>query len=85
VFADADATVLLSAPRIAGGNTRGTGCVLSTSCACFLARGFALPVAVRRAKGFVTAAIRHAYPLGRGRGPVNPTGAGLDEPVQGIA
>lgn len=85
VFADADATVLLSAPRIAGGNTRGTGCVLSTACACFLARGFALPLAVRRAKAFVTAAIRHAYPLGRGRGPVNPTGAGFDEPVVGAA
>ena len=77
VFADAGETLLLSAPRIASVNTRGTGCVLSTACACFLAQGFALPEAVRRAKAFVTAAIRHSYRLGRGPGPVNPTAAGL--------
>ena len=76
MFADADETLLLSAPRIASANTRGTGCVLSTACACFLAQGFALPEAVRRAKAFVTAAIRHSYRLGRGPGPVNPTAAG---------
>jgi hydroxymethylpyrimidine/phosphomethylpyrimidine kinase len=76
VFTDAEGTVLLSAPRFPGGNTRGTGCVLSTSCACYLAQGLAVRDAVRRAKAFVTAAIRCAYPLGRGRGPANPTAAG---------
>lgn len=77
VFADAGETTVLSSPRIASVNTRGSGCVLSTACACFLAQGFTLPEAVRRAKAFVTSAIRHAYPLGRGPGPVNPTGAVL--------
>ena len=38
VFADAGETLVLSAPRIASVNTRGTGCVLSTACACFLAQ-----------------------------------------------
>lgn len=76
VFADARETLLLSAPRIASANTRGTGCVLSTACACFLAQGSAMPEAVRRAKAFVVEAIRHSYPLGRGRGPVRPTAAG---------
>lgn len=77
VFADADGTLVLSAPRMAIRDTRGTGCVLSTACACFLAQGFALPEAVRLAKAFVTDAIRHSYPLGRGRGPVNPMAARL--------
>ena len=73
VYADADATLVLSSPRIAGGNTRGSGCVLATACACFLARELPLPEAVQRAKEFVTSAIVHSYRLGRGPGPVNPT------------
>jgi hydroxymethylpyrimidine kinase/phosphomethylpyrimidine kinase len=76
VFADARGVQVLSAPRIPSVNTRGSGCVLSTACACFLARGLALPEAVRRAKAFVTEAIRHSYRLGSGQGPVNPTAAG---------
>jgi len=80
VYADADETMLLSASRIRCVDTRGSGCVLSTACACFLARGFSLPEAVRRAKAFVTAAIGCSYRLGRGPGPVNPTGAGLAGP-----
>jgi hydroxymethylpyrimidine/phosphomethylpyrimidine kinase len=76
VFADAGETLVLSAPRIASVNTRGTGCVLSTACACFLAQNFSLPETVHRAKKFVTAAIRYSYPLGRGQGPVDPTAAG---------
>lgn len=84
VFSDANDTMVLSAPRIASGNTRGTGCVFSTACACFLARDFALPEAARRAKIFVTAAIRHSYPLGRGPGPVDPTAAGLFGSGEGI-
>lgn len=76
VYADASGAVLLRAPRIATVHTRGTGCVLSTACACYLAQGLSLPDAVRRAKAFVTEAIRHSYALGRGRGPVHPTAAG---------
>jgi len=84
VFADANGTLVLSAPRIASRNTRGTGCVLSTACACYLARDFDLAEAVRRAKIFVTAAIRHSYRPGRGQGPVNPTAAGLFGSGEGI-
>ncbi len=85
VFDGADEVLVLSAPRIASIDTRGTGCVLSTACACFLAQGLALPEAVRRAKAFVTEAIRHAYRLGRGRGPVNPTAGGRPRPGEGAA
>lgn len=80
VFLEGGACLVLREPRIASINTRGTGCVLSTACACFLAQGFALPEAVRRAKVFVTFAIRHSYPLGRGQGPVNPSAAGRTLP-----
>ena len=72
VFASGGETLLLSAPRRAGEDTRGTGCVLSTACACFLAQGLDLQESVRRSKDFVTAAIRHAYRVGRGPGPVDP-------------
>jgi hydroxymethylpyrimidine/phosphomethylpyrimidine kinase len=75
VYTDGTVTIVLRSPRIATANTRGTGCVMSTACACFLAQGLRLPEAVRRAKTFVTAAIRNSYPLGQGRGPVNPTAA----------
>jgi len=85
VFADARETLMLSAPRIASVNTRGTGCVLSTACACFLAQNCSLPEAVRRAKAFVTAAIRHSYRVGRGQGPVNPTAAGHPGNGEGAA
>jgi len=85
VFADANETLVLGGPRIANRNTRGTGCVLSTACACFLAQDLTVPEAVRRAKAFVTAAIRHSYRIGRGQGPVNPTAAGLFESAGGAA
>jgi hydroxymethylpyrimidine/phosphomethylpyrimidine kinase len=72
VFSGDGETLLLSAPWVDSEDTRGTGCVLSTACACFLAQGFPLPEAVRRGKDVVSAAIRHGYRLGRGRGPVDP-------------
>jgi len=76
VYADDTGTIVLRAPRIATANTRGTGCVMSTACACFLAQGLPQREAVRRAKTFVTSAISRSYPLGHGRGPVNPVAAG---------
>jgi hydroxymethylpyrimidine kinase / phosphomethylpyrimidine kinase / thiamine-phosphate diphosphorylase len=58
-------------PRILSKNTHGTGCTFSTAIACFLAQGEPLGEAVRRAKEFITVAIKTARPLGRGHGPVN--------------
>lgn len=52
-------------------NTHGTGCTYASAVAAFLAQGEPLPVAVARAKQFVTEAIRLAVPLGSGHGPVN--------------
>lgn len=52
-------------------STHGTGCAFSTSLACNLALGKDLPEAVRLAKGYVKAAIGHAYPVGKGIGPLH--------------
>ncbi|MHB1159357.1 MAG: bifunctional hydroxymethylpyrimidine kinase/phosphomethylpyrimidine kinase, partial [Chloroflexota bacterium] len=60
-----------SSPRIDSANTHGTGCTLSAAIAANLALGRGVPQAVAGAKEYITAAIRHAYPLGKGHGPVN--------------
>lgn len=57
--------------RINTKNTHGTGCTLSSAIASHLAQGENLEIAVQKAKEYVTAAIEHALPLGRGCGPTN--------------
>jgi hydroxymethylpyrimidine kinase/phosphomethylpyrimidine kinase/thiamine-phosphate diphosphorylase len=54
--------------RIETPHTHGTGCLLSSAIAAFLARGAALESAIRQAKSVVTAALRHPVVLGQGRG-----------------
>jgi len=60
-----------SSPHIETKNTHGTGCTLSSAIASNLARGFALPEAVRRAKDYITLALQHDPCLGHGNGPLN--------------
>jgi hydroxymethylpyrimidine/phosphomethylpyrimidine kinase len=47
--------------------TRGTGCALAAAIACGLARGEAVPDAVRTAKSFIATALDAGYRAGRGR------------------
>jgi len=61
----------LRAPRIETRHTHGTGCTYSAAIAAFLARGLAMPEAVRRAHRFVHEAIRTNPGLGAGAGPLN--------------
>ena len=63
----------LEAPRIDTQNTHGTGCSLSSAIASHLAHGRPLEDAVRRAKHWLTGAIRHSDELkiGKGHGPVH--------------
>lgn len=61
----------LTAERIVTGSTHGTGCSFSAVLATLLAQGQPLTTAAASAKRFITAAIRHAAPLGAGHGPVN--------------
>ena len=60
-------------PRIATTSTHGTGCTLSSAIAAELAKCADLPVAVERAKAYLTQALRSASRLdvGHGHGPVN--------------
>jgi hydroxymethylpyrimidine/phosphomethylpyrimidine kinase len=67
--------VWIEGERIDTPHTHGTGCVLASAVAAHLARGDELGDAVRKAKLFVTEAIRHALPIGRGIGPVDPLAA----------
>lgn len=68
-----DSVIRLAAPRIATGNTHGTGCSLSSAIAAGLARGNGLETAVRDAKAYISAAIAAADRLdvGHGHGPIH--------------
>ncbi len=62
---------VFSAAKIVTRHTHGTGCTLSSAITALLARDVGLPEAVRRAKDYVTAAIKHAPGIGQGAGPLN--------------
>ncbi|MCH9010760.1 MAG: bifunctional hydroxymethylpyrimidine kinase/phosphomethylpyrimidine kinase [Chloroflexi bacterium] len=57
--------------RIEGTSTHGTGCTFASAIAAGLARGMALEYAVGGAKEYVTEAIKAAFPMGGGHGPLN--------------
>ncbi|TAJ32345.1 MAG: bifunctional hydroxymethylpyrimidine kinase/phosphomethylpyrimidine kinase [Nitrospirae bacterium] len=52
-------------------HTHGTGCTFASAIAAQLAKGKAVPDAVRTAKMYVTEAIRHGLAIGHGKGPTN--------------
>lgn len=52
-------------------NSHGTGCTLSSAIACGLAMGWDLETAVKKAKQYLTGALRHEPGLGHGNGPLN--------------
>jgi hydroxymethylpyrimidine/phosphomethylpyrimidine kinase len=80
LFSDGVTTEWLRAERIDAPHTHGTGCVLSSAIAAYLARGEGLLDAVRMGKAFVTEAIRHALPIGGGIGPVSPAWRLIEDP-----
>jgi len=59
------------AARIHTKNTHGTGCTFSSAIASQLAKGMPLQNAVAKAKAYVTMAIEHSLPIGKGCGPTN--------------
>ncbi len=71
VLVDGTDVHTFTAPRIDTKHTHGTGCTYASAIAANLAKGHDLHAAVDRAKRYVTGAIRHALPLGQGRGPTN--------------
>jgi hydroxymethylpyrimidine kinase/phosphomethylpyrimidine kinase len=70
-LADGKGEYLFSAKRSDKRHTHGTGCTLSSAIAGYMALGKTLTEAISEAKLYITAAIEHAYPVGRGVGPVN--------------
>jgi len=58
-------------PRLATTSTHGTGCTLSSAIAARLGRGEDLPTAVGGAIEYLQGAMKAAYPLGSGHGPVD--------------
>lgn len=71
VLFDGEKFRCFSTRRIPTKNTHGTGCTFSSAIAANLALGYALPEAVERAKRYVTMAIEHALPIGKGCGPTH--------------
>jgi hydroxymethylpyrimidine/phosphomethylpyrimidine kinase len=69
--------IVLESERIRTKNTHGTGCTFASAIAVHLAHGTEIVQAVRKAKEFVTDAIRYGLDLGKGSGPVNPLWATL--------
>ncbi len=59
------------AARVDSKNTHGTGCTLSSAIAANLALGDAITEAVEKAKNYITEAIKHSFPIGKGVGPVH--------------
>jgi hydroxymethylpyrimidine/phosphomethylpyrimidine kinase len=61
----------LPGERIDTNSTHGTGCAFSTAILCGLVSGLNPKEAVASAKAYVTEALRSAYPVGKGKGPMN--------------
>ena len=71
VWHDGTRFVELDAERIDTLHTHGTGCTFSSAIAAGLALGHDAEESARRAKAYVTSAIRHAPGLGHGHGPLH--------------
>lgn len=78
LFFDGREFLELRAPRIPTPHTHGSGCTFSAAIAAGLAMGLKLPAALELAKDFVTAALRHSYPVGKGNGPLGHFEAGQE-------
>ena len=62
---------LFTTQRIETTSTHGTGCSFASAIAAGLAKGLTVRDALAHAKSYVTAAIRQAFPMGQGHGPLN--------------
>ena len=71
IFFDGEELRVFTARRISTTSTHGTGCTFASATAAGLAKGLPVRDAVSQAKKYVTQTIRHAFPMGRGHGPLN--------------
>ena len=63
--------ILFRSPRLESICTHGSGCTFASAVTAGLARGLTPPDAVKRAKDYVTEAIRKGVSMGRGHGPAD--------------
>lgn len=63
--------VWFRAKKISNPNTHGTGCTLSSAIACNLAEGYEMVTSVKKAKEYITGALKENFNLGKGSGPLN--------------
>ncbi len=63
--------VWIKGERIDNPNTHGTGCTLSAAIACNLAKGSDMTASVRKAKDYLTGALKAGLNLGGGSGPLD--------------
>ncbi|MBD2073739.1 bifunctional hydroxymethylpyrimidine kinase/phosphomethylpyrimidine kinase [Phormidium sp. FACHB-592] len=70
VWFDGQQLETLAAETVETTNTHGTGCTLSAAIAANLALGYEPLTATRRAKEYVTTALKYALAIGKGQGPV---------------
>jgi hydroxymethylpyrimidine/phosphomethylpyrimidine kinase len=61
----------LAGEKIVTNATHGTGCAFSSALLCGLISGLSPREAAAAAKAYVTEALRSAYPVGKGKGPMN--------------
>jgi hydroxymethylpyrimidine/phosphomethylpyrimidine kinase len=71
VLFDGSAVISLAGDRVQPESTHGTGCTFASAIAAQLALGRPLSEAAMLAKAYVTKAIEKAYPVGKGRIPVD--------------
>ncbi|MDD3839122.1 MAG: bifunctional hydroxymethylpyrimidine kinase/phosphomethylpyrimidine kinase [Clostridia bacterium] len=71
VLYDGEDVIYLEQKRVKTKNTHGTGCTLSSAIAANLALGMDVMTAVKRAKEYITVAIKHSLAIGNGAGPTN--------------
>ncbi len=71
LLVDGDRVVPITAPRVAGVHTHGTGCTFAAAIAARLALGDGVEAAARAAQAFVGEAMRAGVPLGAGHRPLD--------------
>jgi hydroxymethylpyrimidine/phosphomethylpyrimidine kinase len=71
VLWDGRELILLRSPRLESVCTHGSGCTFASAITAGLARGRTPPDAVKRAKDYVTEAIRKGVSMGKGHGPAD--------------
>lgn len=71
VFYDGTNLNTFTSPRLTTTSVHGTGCTFGSAIAAGLAKNRPMEIAVREAKEYVLSAIRHAFPIGQGHGPLN--------------